>query len=618
MNASLLLSVLSMLPGPTVQEPAPTPTEILDGLRVEHPRLLLTEERMAELSGWIPTDKLLQKSVADVLARADGLLEATALRHELKGPRLLHVSRACLDRVATLGLAWRITGDEKFAHAVRDNLLTVCAFPDWNPSHFLDTAEMSNAVGIGYDWCFPTFSEEERATIRAGLIAKGLEPGVQAYTAKRPAWWTTSAFNWNQVCNGGLMVGALAIAETDPKYAEVIVEHAVRSLPTALATYEPDGAWGEGPGYWGYATDYTVYGLAALRSALGHDFGLSEHTGLAKAGFFPLSACGPTGMYVAYADVGERAKRRGLPALFWLAQRYDEPALAAAERTWIEGHAADPRHVIWYVPPAGDAAFAPPRDQLFRGPVELALLRSAVDDPNALFVAMKGGYNAVNHGHLDLGNFELDAFGVRWARDLGSDDYNLPGYWDDKQGGKRWEYYRLGSHSHNVLTLDGEQQAVAGKATFSTFSGNRKVPTAILDIEGAWPERATRYQRGIRLDEYRSCVQVQDEIELSRACEVAWGMTIDAEIRMVSGDMAFLSSGGRRCNLRIESPAGAVFTVESAERAAPEKANRGVKRLMIRLAADPGPLRLTILITPMDRSNNSLSVPLDVMPLAHW
>ena len=90
-------------------------------------------------------------------------------------------------------------------------------------------------------------------------------------------------------------------------------------------------------------------------------------------------------------------------------------------------------------------------------------MRSAWDDPNALFAGIKAGYNQVNHGHLDLGNFELDALGVRWARDLGSENYNLPGYWEGKRGGQRWSYYRLGSASHNVVMLGGQHQDAAGE-----------------------------------------------------------------------------------------------------------------------------------------------------------
>ncbi|MGH7945950.1 MAG: hypothetical protein ACREH8_23950 [Opitutaceae bacterium] len=44
-------------------------------------------------------------------------------------------------------------------------------------------------------------------------------------------------------------------------------------------------------------------------------------------------------------------------------------------------------------------------------------------------VGFKAGRNTVNHAHLDLGTFTFDAGGVRWAGDLGRDDYNLPGYW---------------------------------------------------------------------------------------------------------------------------------------------------------------------------------------------
>ena len=43
-----------------------------------------------------------------------------------------------------------------------------------------------------------------------------------------------------------MIVGALAIAETDPSYAERIVPVAVKSLPLALESYGPDGAGAKG------------------------------------------------------------------------------------------------------------------------------------------------------------------------------------------------------------------------------------------------------------------------------------------------------------------------------------------------------------------------------------
>ena len=78
-----------------------------------------------------------------------------------------------------------------------------------------------------------------------------------------------------------------------------------------------------------------------------------------------------------------------------------------------------------------------------------------------MFLGAKAGYNKVNHGHLDLGNFEFDALGVRWARDLGSDDYNLPDYFSGStQTSTRWTYYRLNSFSHNIPVLGNKNQDV--------------------------------------------------------------------------------------------------------------------------------------------------------------
>lgn len=83
-------------------------------------------------------------------------------------------------------------------------------------------------------------------------------------------------------------------------------------------------------------------------------------------------------------------------------------------------------------------------------------MRRSWDDPNALFIGIQSGSHHVDHGHLNTGNFELDALGVRWARDLGANYYGLPGYWAGQEGGRRWTHFRLNSTSHNLVTFDGQ------------------------------------------------------------------------------------------------------------------------------------------------------------------
>ena len=441
-----------------------------------------------------------------------------------------------------------------------------------------------------------------------------MKPGISAY-AKR-AWWVRSEFNWNQVCNSGLIIGTLAIAKSDPEYAKVIIPQAVQSLAKAIATYAPDGAWGEGPGYWNYATSYTVYGLAALDSALGTDFGLSEIEGLSEAGWFPIYTTGPTGLYFNFADVRENSRRGNIPGLFWLAKRFNIPALAEAEREQLHKRAGNPLDLIWYLPPRKEEPAPLPLDKYFGGMVEVAVFRSAWDDPQALFLAVKAGYNQVNHGQLDLGSFELDALGVRWARDLGSDDYNLPGYWQrSKKNVDRWSYYRLKSLSHNIPVLNNQDQDIFAVAKLTKFESIPAFACALVDLTSAYKDFARKVVRGVAMLDRRN-VLVQDEFELEGTCEVAWGMTTDAYIQL-DGNKAILKQAGKELQAQILSPAGAAFVVESAEQPPPQKSNKGVKRLMIRLEEQKDNVCLAVLLSPVWPEGKTTKPP-ELKALAKW
>jgi len=575
---------------------------------------MLKDNDLQRLKELYIEDKVLQKCVKDVLEEADDCAGKSMLTYRKIGPRLLHISRECLHRIYALGLAYRWTGEEKYAGKAVDNMLTVCAFEDWNPSHFLDTAEMSHAVGLGYDWLYSYMDAGTRGKIKAGLIKNGLEPGLTAY---KKSGWVRSEHNWNQVCNGGLIVGSLAIAESDPQYAEQIVAAAVRSLPRAIKTYGPDGAWGEGPGYWSYATHYTAYGLAALQSALGTDFGLLQIEGLAKAGDFPIYTTGPTGYYLNLADVGEKSSRRTLPCLFWLARAFNNPFYAHDERTMLAENRASPQHIVWYMPEPGDKLPARDLDRYFRGPVEVAVFRSSWDDAQALWVGVKAGYNQVNHGHLDLGNFELDALGERWVRDIGADNYNLPSYWDSRRGGKRWSYYRLNSKSHSVPLLGGEDQDPMATSKFIKFESKGSSAFALIDLTSAYEKYARKVTRGIAMLEGREAVLVQDEIEIEKPCELIWAMTTDAEISLEKERIAKLTIDGKELIAKIMSPYNAVFTVESAEQKPPEKTNKGVKRLVLRLDNAKDNVRVAVLLSPVWEGGRYTS-SVELRSLAEW
>jgi hypothetical protein len=244
-------------------------------------------------------------------------------------------------------------------------------------------------------------------------------------------------------------------------------------------------------------------------------------------------------------------------------------------------------------------------------------MRSAWDDPNALFLGIKAGYNQVNHGHLDLGNFELDALGVRWARDLGSDNYDLPGYWEAKRGGQRWSYYRLNSASHNVPMLGGASQDPLAKSSFTKADINGTRPAAIVNLTEAYKDFARSGVRGVALIEGRRAVLVQDEFELPKPCEVVWGMTTDAEIDVQQGTVAVLKLKGKELTVRLLSPKDAVFTVESAEQQPPQERNASVRRLLVKLPRADGALCVVVLLSPAWGDGKIIDAA-DVKPLSSW
>ena len=554
---SLLLLTARLLAAEPV---IPSPEAVLEGLRTEHPRLLATAADFERLKYRCAENDEARRWLTQLKADAEKLVSLPVLEYKIPdGKRLLAVSRAAKDRVLLLGLIYRLTSDDRFANRLWKELDTVTNFKDWNPSHFLDTAEMTFAVSIGYDWLFDTWSSEQRQQLREALVRLGLKEGLPIY--EKQSWWAKAIHNWNQVCNGGMAVGALAIADEEPALAREILHQALTSLPRAMHEFGPDGGWGEGPGYWRYATEYNVYLLAALNTALGHDFGFSQMPGFSETGDFPIYFTGPTGQTFNYADA--HSGWRGAPQLFWLATSFDRPAWATHQEQQANRNPSS-LDLLWGADwlARKSQPNSLPLDRHFEG-VSVVFLRSAWNDPQATFVGFKGGDNRVNHGQLDLGSFVLDAIGERWFVDLGPDNYNLPGYF----GSGRWNFYRNRAEGHNTVVVNpgsGADQNPQAKATIVTFKCDPDRSCAIADLSAAYANATQSARRGIALVNRRD-VLVQDEISSQEPCESWWFAHTAASVSFdATHHVATLKQGGKTVYVTLLEPQGAVFQLLDA------------------------------------------------------
>ncbi|MBI5383983.1 MAG: DUF4962 domain-containing protein [Verrucomicrobia bacterium] len=596
--------------------PVPTADQILRNLKREHPRLLATATDFAQLKQRVATDPTLKKWHAELRRDGARILDAPPSKYEIPdGLRLLATSRRVWDRVQTMAMLYRLDGDKRYAERAWKELEAAANFKDWNPRHFLDTAEMTHAFAIGYDWLYDVWSDEQRATLRTAMVEKGIKLAIDIQS--KNTWWAKSRHNWNQVCNGGVGMGALALADVEPKLAGDFLHAALKSIQLAMAEYGPDGAWAEGPGYWNYATTYNVVFLASLQTALGSDFGLTKIEGFSEAGSFPIYASGPTGLSFSYADSHAGVIRS--PVLFWLARQFNRPDYAWYQSQLAKAHPLD---LLWYdARLAQKPSVTPPLDRYYRNS-EITLMRSAWDDKDALFVGFKSGDNKANHSNLDLGSFVLDALGVRWAEDIGADDYNLPAYF----GNKRWTYYRLRAEGHNTLVinpgLDPDQEPRAA-AKITKFDSKPERAVAVTDLTAAYAKHVNKAQRGMAMLG-RKQVLVQDEVQAKAPAEVWWFLHTHAKPQVgEDGRTATLTDGKARLHARIVSPAQARFQVMKAEPlpAAPQPPKQGnnsrYQKLAIQLR-DVTDTRIAVVLTPLKEGEAVPAAQTQLTPLATW
>jgi hypothetical protein len=596
--------------------PIPPAAQILSTLKKEHPRLLATRADFDRLKKQVATDAQSREWHAALRKKAARILDEPPSQYEIPdGLRLLSTCRHVLLRVQTLALLYQLDGDKRYAEQAWRELEAAAGFKDWNPRHFLDTAEMTHAFAIGYDWLYEAWSEEQRTALRTAMVEKGIKLGLQIEQEHR--WWAKARHNWNQVCNGGIGMGALALADVEPQLAGEFLHEALQSLQLPMAEFAPDGAWAEGPGYWHYATTYNMVILAALQTALGTDFGLSKMDGFAEAGAFPIYATGPIGLTFNYADAGSGLIRA--PHMFWMARQFQRPVYAGYELPLATPHPLD---LLWFDPRAERAPVSSlPLDRYFRH-AEVALLRSGWDHRDALFLGLKAGDNKANHSHLDPGSFVLDALGTRWAVDLGADNYNLPGYF----GKQRWEYYRLRAEGHNTLVINpgaGPDQNPAAATKITRFDSKPESAFAVADLTPAYAKQARQVRRGFAFPG-RKMVLIQDEVQADEPAEVWWFLHTGAQVEIgPDGTSATLTQGDARLRARIAAPAQAAFKLMDAapqpSSPHPEKQadNGKVRKLAIQLK-NVKDLRLAVLLTPWRNGEPEPASAPPLRPLAEW
>ena len=528
-----------------------------------HPRILMLRGEEAAIRKTISQDKTWQEMQAAILKESDRLITVPPVERIQIGRRLLDKSREALRRVFFLAYSFRMTGEQKYLQRAEKEMLAISAFSDWNPTHFLDVAEMTMAVAIGYDWLYDNLPAASKTIIRDAILVKGLRPSLDS----RYNSWLRAEHNWNQVCNAGMTYGAMAIYEDQPALAKQIINRAIESIVLPMKDYSPDGAYPEGYGYWGYGTSFNVMFISAVEKLFGKDFDLSAQPGFLKTAGYLENMTGPSGLPFNYSDAGTGGGLQ--PAMFWFASKLDDPSLLWVEKKRLSAAAASdhvrnrllPAIMLWSNGVRIDK-IKPPAAKMWvgKGKVPVALMRTSWTDTTAIYLAAKGGAASVNHAHMDIGSFIMEAEGVRWAMDFGMQEYEsleskgiqLFGRSQDAQ---RWKVFRYSNLVHNTLTVNNEHQKVAGYAPITAHSAKPDFMHAKMELSEVYKGDLQKAERGVAIVN-KQYVVVKDEIQTAaKETTIRWTMLTPAEVKITGKHTAELTKNGKRLFLQVQEPA---------------------------------------------------------------
>ena len=568
-----------------------------------HPRLLFNKVEEKEVKKLIKKDPLAGKLASFLKEKADSMVVLPQLTYDLnKYGNILYTSRAYVTRLGTLSLAYRLYGEQKYLDAVNKTLLWICGYKDWDPKHFLDTAEMTTAVAIAYDWLFDALPESTRQKVKESIYKNAISIVLREYEKGGPGSWAKRETNWNVVCNTGMTLGALAVAEDYPKETATILENAARYMPNCLKHFAPDGVCYESLTYWGYTTSYLALYLKAVEQNGGDQAGIGQLPGISKTALYFKRTLTPSGQQFNFGNttIGEALNT---PSFFFFSKYYRLPEVAEWFRTEINQSIQGKKalHPLFFLTlPWFDAKSPtkteniPPLEVYHNSINDLLVLNGNRKEKGSIFLVAKGGTPNQAHQQMDCGTFIIESDSVCWTEDLGADDYALPGFWDYKPGGDRWKYFRNNNFSHNTLNIDRQPQYANGKAFVCEENTHTAQPYARLDLSEVYKVQACKAFRKFTLVNDHT-IEVEDKVELRNpSSTVFWTAATKADVT-INGSVAQLQKDGKVFYFRILSPEGATFHTYPAYNTYPgEKPIKGITMLEIACPAQGGKAKITV------------------------
>ena len=240
----------------------------------------------------------------------------------------------------------------------------------------------------------------------------------------------------------------------------------MQSMDVFINGYPEDGACDEGPGYWSVAAGSMFNGLEILYSASNGKINIYDKPLIKKMGQYIYKAWIENEYYINFADAsainnpdagmvyryGKRINDSlmiGFGALLGRQQKITESTdlsrFGSLNKTLPNLFVIDEIYNAKVIKPFFTDLWMPDR--------EVMTARSFPNSSEGLYIAAKGGNNAENHNHNDVGNFIIYCDGKPVIIDVGVETYIQKTFSKD-----RYDIWTMQSQYHNLPTINGMQQ----------------------------------------------------------------------------------------------------------------------------------------------------------------
>jgi hypothetical protein len=512
-------------------------------LQKQSPRLVLNKEIEKNLKEKLKSDPIVQNIYKTIKFNAGEVLKKDLITLDIpENPtsqkNQLGISRDFLFRVNMLAMVYLIDKDKQMLERLNSEVIAACNFPTWNPKHFLDVGEMSLAIALAIDWTAGDLPKSTVELAKKSLIEKGIKTSWPT-DGSTPSW-VYNTNNWNQVCNAGMIAASIAVAELEPELAAKTIHRSIDGMNNALREYSPDGAYPEGPIYWGYGTQFSVVTAAIFESAFGTDFGLADYPGFKESAVYAMLTVSPSNKLYSYADCNEEAEGYGTFTLSWFAAKtgnktfLDEKYFLTSPEEIKNFSRLAGAGLVWTAQFSEKVTTPLPTAWKGGGANPVVIFTGGEKYLNGFYFGGKGGCGTVNHGNMDGGSFIFELNGVRWSIDPGNQSYGLlerAGFdlWARCQDCDRWKLLTKNNFGHSTLSVNNQLHVVDGKAEIIDFKDGAQ-PEATIDLSPAFAGQLKSAHRRFVKDS-QSSLLIEDKIEISAETKwITWQMLTQADV----------------------------------------------------------------------------------------